>query len=67
MINIDKAFHDSRKNIIERFYNSDLIHFTSSATKRLLNAINYEKTIVKTMKIVYLLATDREKWEEPKL
>ena len=39
MIDVDKAFHDSRKNIIGRYYDSDSIHLSSSGVKRLLNAI----------------------------
>ena len=30
MIDVDKIFHESRQNMMERYYNSDLIHLTSS-------------------------------------
>ena len=46
MIDVDKSFHDSRNNIIRRYYDSDSIHLSSSGVKRLLNAINNEISIV---------------------
>lgn len=46
MIDVDKTFHDSRNNVIRRYYDSDSIHLSSSGVKRLLNAINNKITIV---------------------
>lgn len=46
MIDVDKTFHDSRNNVIRRYYDSDSIHLSPSGVKRLLNAINNKITIV---------------------
>ena len=46
MVDINKAFHDKRGKVIERYYGDDLIHLSTSGVKRLLGEINEEINIV---------------------
>ena len=43
---INKAFHDKRGNVIERYYGDDLIHLSIQGVKRLLGEINEDINIV---------------------
>ena len=46
LINQNKAFCDRNENMIEKYYDTDGIHLTSSGVKRLLGTINREVDVV---------------------
>ena len=48
MVDINKAFHDKRGKVIERYYDNDLIHLSTSGTKRLLGEIEEMINIVES-------------------
>ena len=48
MVDINKAFHDKRGKVIERYYDDDLIHLSTSGTKRLLGEIEEIINIVES-------------------
>lgn len=63
MIDVDKTFHDSRHNIIGRYYGSDCIHPSSSGVKRLLNVISSEIPVVQDYeKCVFSRVQKRSTW-----
>lgn len=46
MVDVNKAFHDKQGKVIERYYDGDLIHLSTSGVKRLLGEIDREINIV---------------------
>ena len=46
LVDIESAFHDRHEKIIERYYDTDGIHLSSSGVKRLLVALNKHVLLV---------------------
>ena len=47
LVDLDSAFHDRHEKIIERYYDTDAIHLSSSGVKRLLGSLNKQVSLVK--------------------